>query len=91
MEWLFLMNSLVDFGSPQLLEPEFVSILHSAENRAKAEQLKPRTVDRKLHDLILVLLEWTARIKPITVIIDELQYLTEKDWRITRRFDSKML
>lgn len=89
VEWMFLMNALIDFGSPQLLEPEFVSVLHSKTNRKKWESLKSRTADRKLHDLILVLLEWTARIKPIAIIIDELQHLTVKDWRITRRFVGK--
>merc|ERR1719334_1051376 len=74
-----------------MVEPEWLSIKHSAENRAalakaKADKSSPSSrVSHKRMDLVLTLLEWTGRTKPLGIVIDELQYLTCKDWQMTRR------
>ena len=64
---------------------DFLSITYSARNKETYDLTKEYELDKYRHDIIFILLEWTARIKPISIIIDELQYLTKKDWQITRR------
>ena len=85
IKWLFLINDLIDLGNYKLLEDEFLSCTYSADNKEKYDSIKNYELDKYRHDIVFILLEWTARIKPIAIIIDELQYLTKKDWQITRR------
>ena len=84
-EWLFLINDLIDLGNYKLLEDEFLGVEYSEDNLNKVKKTKEWQLDKYRHDLVFSLLEWTARMKPIAIIIDELQYLTTKDWQITRR------
>eukprot|EP01084_Bolivina_argentea_P175242 303521_1 len=84
-KWLFLINDLIDLGNYKLLEPQYQSLKYSLENKNKYDMYSEYKIDKYRHDIIFLLLEWVARIKPIAIIIDELQYLTKKDWQITRR------
>ena len=86
LNYLYLISDILDLGDYKLLEEEFLNIKYSKKNLKKSLLIKNQNIlSNKRHDLIFIILEWASRIKPISIIIDELQYLCKADWQITRR------
>eukprot|EP01084_Bolivina_argentea_P180760 312289_1 len=78
VDYLFLLADFgIDLGSESLL-------VGTPYHRRKTSCSK-YALNKYRHDMIFCLLEWAARVKPIAIIIDEMQYLTRKDWQCTRR------
>eukprot|EP01084_Bolivina_argentea_P256671 432212_1 len=83
--WLFLVNEFVDLGDYKLVQQEFVSCDYSKANLNKKLSVKCCDLDKYRFDIMFLLLEWSARIKPIAIVIDNLHFLNEKDLQMTRR------
>ena len=70
---------MIDLDSRDFLQPPWIKNVNLLGETSHSTIIKNRS------DVIFCLIEWLARVKPIVIVIDEIQWLTPRDWQMTRR------